>query len=337
MISVLFIFSCKVNSDKGREKMDQATDNVVSQINGLNSNEVTDAIKGFADLSSLHFDLKKSTTAEKFKLVTNLGVDIKKALINNFPGIFNHKSDHFSISEYAGTYTWNYSKDDWDFSSSPSDEIIIIFPSDKSTTNDCKFEWSKYSENSDYIPTKIYAVLYKNNKLISKIDYTGEYDSDDFPTLIQGELKLSSIKLKVDYKMKNNIANISTVLKNNGRTIDDFSGKFNVDKNNKCDWLFYKGSGTVKMYKVDNHINTGVLLKVKFDYDYTDINWDWDASDFNDHTKIKIYTSSDRLIGHVEINSSDCGATIVFNDGTTQDVCKYFDRIDDAIENDFDD
>ncbi len=337
LVSVLLVFSCKVSTKKGAEKMDDATDNVIAQINALDHSEVSDAIKGFADLGSLPIDEKKLSTSEKLKLITNVGVTIKRTLINRFPRIFNHKSDHFTISEYAGTYTWNFSTQDWDYSSSPSDKIVIIFPSNNSSTNDCKFEWSEYNENSDYIPTRIYAVLYMKDKLIGKIDYTGLFDSDYYPTLIDLELKISSIKLKLDYKMKDLVVDVSAVLKNNSRTIDDFSGKFYLDKNSKCS-EFYKGSGVFKTYKLDNGVNLGVLLKIKFKYDYTDEKCDWDDDDYNEHTKIKIYTSSDRLIGHVEYNySSDCGAEIVFNDGTVQDVCQYFDRIDDAIEDAFDD
>ncbi len=64
---------------------------------------------------------------------------------------------------------------------------------------------------------------------------------------------------------------------------------------------------------------------------------DADCDKVNDNMDIKIYTSSDRLIGEVICaDSDDCDMLILFNDGTTQSVCYYLDQIEKAIEDTFD-
>lgn len=336
LILVLFIFSCKVSTEKGKEKLDAASDNVLAQIDGLEESEFNDAAYGFFSTSLPSFDYKSfATTPENIKKVANIASTIKNAFINRFSGVFNKKigSDKMSLSDYAGTYTWNFTSQDWDFSDSPTDIVIFNFPSENSTTNDCRFEWLKYEEviaDDYYYPSVISAKLYKDDNQIGLLDVNVEYDAvAGVPNAVDFLLELNPMSFTIDYKFENKIISIDSKIKYKSRTIDKLETEL-VASTNDIDEIL-SGTGVFETYKIDKFMNTSVLLKIVFSFEEGDYE---SCDDFNNLTDIKIYASSNRLIGDVICDeNSDCGMIILFNDGTTEEVCTYFEKIETEIVN----
>ena len=227
----------------------------------------------------------------------------------------------------------------WKYEKTPSDKIILIFPSSTSITNDMRLEWSKYAEvktkDEDYQPTIIYAELFKNNHKVGLIDYTATWNTTfSYPTELKAKLQINPIKFDIELSFADKIMTLNTSVKKNMRTLDDLTAEvtFKDDTMDKVTKL----NGVFKTYDLNSTANTGVLMKIIFDADIAAINAKDDPScaDINSNMNIKLYASSNRLFATVEcVDSADCGANIVFTDGTTKSVCDYSDKLNRVLEN----
>lgn len=64
---------------------------------------------------------------------------------------FDHIDDNstFDLAHHAGTYTYNHSTEGWDFVNTPTNQVILIFPSDSTkTSNDMEFAITTFSTQS---------------------------------------------------------------------------------------------------------------------------------------------------------------------------------------------
>ncbi len=324
--------SCKVSSENGKDKLDVATDNIAKQIELINDTEFRDAAFGILNTEISDVNFKKSLKAENIIKIKEMSLGIKNSLLKTYPRIFNKKlgSNEFSISEYAGTYTWNNTTEEWDFEKNTS-SIIINFPSYKNSSNDCKFEWSKYEEiktnDGWYYPSVIYATLTQDKNQIAVVDVEVEYDLEtEIPIDGKVIIGLGKIELKTDWEFKNNTLAINVLLKKGLSKINDISSELTFD-NDKMNELI-SGEGVVKIHNIENSGG----LKIAFYFDNVD-DID-DCNDFNENIEIMISTLKNRRIGEVQCDdNNDCGFIIVFNDGTTESVCTYFEKLENEIEN----
>ncbi len=342
--------SCKMSSKKGKQLLDDATQNTTDQITALQSTDFISSVKDFINLDTDPFDgmdKKKSDfiNFRKISKIKNLGEKIKKGILKNYPKIFNKKfgSESFSLSKYAGTYTFKPADSSWTYSSTPSDKIIIIFPSKGSSTNDLRFEWTDYKEekfSDEYYPTVIKAYMYKNNKRIGLIDYQvkWKYASDVYPVSADITLELKPLKYYLEYSFENSIMKINTYISRNARRLDDLVAELKFKANN-LDTDVATVKGVFKTYNIKSAVNLSVLLRINFFIDYASMGDEPDCDVVNKNIDIKLYGSSGRYIGKVQCSDDedDCDASIVFDDGTTESVCTYFDKIEDALDDATDD
>ncbi|MBN2662736.1 MAG: hypothetical protein JXR68_03725 [Bacteroidales bacterium] len=336
-LSLIITFSsCKVSSEKGKEELDDATASIALQIELVNDTEFRNAALGILNLGTDGIDLKKGLNSDNIIKIREMSLSIRNLLIGTYPKIFNKKlgSEEFSLSEYQGTYTWNSSTEEWSHENNSS-SIIILFPSNNSTTNDCKLEWTKYEEiktnDGNYFPTVIYAILTQNDKEIALVDVNMEFDlSTELPIDGDVKIKLGKLAFDVDWTFIDNILKANVSLKNGMSKINDISTEL-VFNNKEMDELI-SGNGTVKMHNVENSGG----LKITFSFD--NLNTIEDCNDFNDEIEIKIYTLANRYIGEViqqEITDeyfSYCESYILFSDGTTEPVETYFNQLEKEIE-----
>ena len=337
---LFFAFSCtKVSTETGKEKLEDATQSIITEINLAQSSNIRYALSGLFDLSVGPFD--KSMFMENSQKLVNIGIETSSTIKKEFAKITNEKigTEAFDFASHCGTYTWQDTS--WSYSSSPSDQIIIIFPSENSTTNDCKLVWSKYEEvktnKGTYLPTIIYAELYYNDEKVAYLDFDVTYDlATEEPIKADVELFTDPFLFKVSFTFENNILDLQAKIKAKGYLKESLETKLTFTGTDEKELV--AGSGVAKVYEYDNNLLNNVVLKIVFDFDYTSLDMDnATCAQINDNTNIELYTSSGRQIGYVEcVEDDDCGAQVVFNDGTTQSVCYYTDRISQAIGNAFD-
>ena len=337
LLAIMISFSsCKVSSEKSKEKLDDGVDNLVKQIELLNDTEFRDAAFGILGTGTNGIDFKNSLKSENIIKIKEFSLSIRNSLLDNYPDLFNKKlgNEKFSLSEYAGTYTWNNSTEEWDYKDD-SESVIVIFPSQNNSSNDCKFEWSKYEEvktNDDYYyPTIIYATLSQDDKEIALVDVEIEYDlNTEIPIDGKVKLELGKLKFKADWTFEDKILKADVSLKKGMSKINEITTEI-VFNNDEMDEVI-SGEGVVKMHDIENSGG----LKITFNFD--NINTIDDCSDFNRNVEILIYTLANRRIGEVECDDNDdCGFIIIFNDGTTETVCTYFEKLENAIEDILDD
>ena len=333
LLAVVITFSsCKVNTENSKEKLDDGVDNIVKQIELINDTEFRNAAFGILGTGTNGIDFKNSLKAENIIKIKELSLGIRNSLLDNYPSIFNKKlgNQEFSLSEYAGTYSWNNSTEEWDYADNSS-SVIVLFPSLNNTSNDCKFEWSKYEEvktnNDYYYPSVIYATLSQDDNEIALVDVEIEYNLDtEIP--IDGKVifELGKLKLNTEWTFKDKILKVDVSLKKGMTKINEIETEL-VFSSHDMDELI-SGEGFIKMHDIENSGG----LKITFNFDNVD---DMNScSDFNRNVEIVIYTLANRRIGEVECDEDDdCGFIIVFNDGTTESVCTYFEKLEEAIEN----
>ncbi|MEA3451396.1 MAG: hypothetical protein U9Q83_05775, partial [Bacteroidota bacterium] len=189
---VLFFSACNVDSEKGANIVEEATQNTIDQVDLLLNSDFADA---FGAIFFVEFPFEEETKQNgsivDVKNINNLGTALTKSIVNKFPGVFDTKKPTefeglFDFASYTGTYTW--ADTIWVYESTPADMIVLIFPSPGSITNDLKLEWSAYEEvkiaNSDakeviynYYPTLITAEFFKDDKNIGGIDYLATWNT----------------------------------------------------------------------------------------------------------------------------------------------------------------
>lgn len=337
---VLFFASCSVKSDKGKEILDKAAQNSIDQIDALANSDFTDGIKSFffVDFPFDNNDPAKKLEVSDIKKIKNIGTELKNSIINKFPGVFNKKlgDTSFSMTPYAGTYTWNDTA--WTFSSTPTDKVILIFPSATSITNDLRFEWSTYTEikttDGFYYPSVIYAELFKDDQKIGLVDYNATWDlTFEYPLTLALKLQMNPMKFDINYTFDNSVATLDLHINKGMRTIDDLNAEVTF-KNDSMNEVTYV-RGQFKTYDLTSTMNTGVLLKVIFDANIEAIPDEATAADMNDNVSIEFYSSSNRLFATLEFTETgDCPMNFVFTeDGTTASFCDYADRIGNALYN----
>lgn len=335
---VIFLASCAVKADKGKEILDKAAQNTIDQIDALSNSDFTDGIKSFFFVDDPFDQPTKKLEVSDINKIKNIGTALKNSIIKKFPGVFNKKfgDTTFSLASYAGTYTWNDTA--WTFSSTPADKIILIFPSPTSITNDLRLEWSTYAEvkaNDDYYyPTEIYAELFKDNKKIGVVDYKATWNLDfQYPLTVDAKLQLDPMKFDINYTFESSISTLDAHVSKGMRTLDDIHAEVTFKNDSMYDVTYAKGQ--FKTYDLTSSVNTGVLMKVIFDANIEALPDSPTAADLNDNVSIEFYSSSNRLFANIEFNDSDeCPMNFVFTeDGSKESVCDYIDRIGNAMEN----
>ncbi len=344
LLSILMFFaSCDVkNSENGKKIISKASQNIVDQIDALVNSNFSDAAKGFIYVDQ-PFDISGDNDNKKSKVqniskVKNIGIALKNSITKKFPKIFNKKfgDTTFSLTPYFGTYTWQDTM--WVFKNSPTDKVILIFPSPSSITNDLRLEWSKYEEvktnDNTYLPTVIYAEFFKDNHKIGKIDYSATWNLKyDYPTVLSAKVFLDPLKFKIDYSFADNKATLNASAVKGLRTLDDVNTEITFKNDSMNDVTYVKG--IFKTYDLNSSVNTGVLLKIKFDVNVAKIPDEATADQVNSNSTIELYASSGRLVATViatDNDDDDCDVLLKYNDGTTESLCDYTDNISDAVD-----
>lgn len=112
------------------------------------------------------------------------------------------KNKRFNFPSFAGKYTWNKSKKDWDVNK-PHSTIAVYFPSSETqATNNCEAGIKEYTDKSCdiegkaiYLPTKASAYFSKDGTTLASVDVTAEYTGYGIPQKAAAEVYAKPVKI----------------------------------------------------------------------------------------------------------------------------------------------
>jgi len=293
---------------------------------------------------------------DPFSTQKNLG--LSQDFITNISEVLNPEQvytekagdTHFIFDDHTGTYTWQ-SENTWLVElDSPSDAIVIEFPTDTAnfseTGNNAVLTISDYEEEeimtdtgATWMPVKLTAKLEINDTEYVNVDYSLTLDSDGNPTAVNMTLYLNPYSYELEFtsntmmfslfKDGEDRALLSTDLEvtfvnSDMEEVEEINGNFQMGNVNFDGW--------VKPYALSDSSQ------------YQDVQSMGDIADqMNENMNIKVYKFDSgakmaNLIFDVNENSEYpiMGSIILafeYNDGTTEDAGPYFESIITQIEN----
>lgn len=202
-----------------------------------------------ATLDSLSSNLDQLSNGSFFQAETQFlniknGVALDNAwadlVVNGFGDVVDggnvFADNRFAFSGVAGKYTWNRTSSTW--TKTTNSTVVALFPSSKtSTTNNCEFGITKYTDksvtiNSDaiYLPTAANVYLKKDNVQIASLDLAATYNTSGLPT-----------NASVQLYLKPTTTSVSTIRKGDNKYGLAFSI---VNENNKANEFSVQGDVT---------------------------------------------------------------------------------------------
>ncbi|RLD55722.1 MAG: hypothetical protein DRJ01_16255 [Bacteroidetes bacterium] len=234
--------------------------------------------------------------------------------------------ENFDFASNVGTYTWNAQYQNWDIQhGTPSDKIIINFPTQESTTNNAVLTINSYTEqqftdDSDtwYQPTHVNANLYVNQIKYVDVDFDAAYNSDGDPTSITGTLFLKPFTLTVSVEKSNTKITERITLKKDNDTIIDINLIVSFSDVTLEDVTEIEGYIQIGHIKLKGEVNVVALDSLQAAPT---------VEQLNENINLSLYTDTDKKIGDLEFITAlngEIDLQIVFNDGTTELASHYF-------------
>lgn len=229
MASVLF-FACNddedetLSPDEAKAELEQVSTDMSTYMNEMESSD------GMAALNALMikpnpFAVVKSTDYSDSDVFKN----IQKYLLpaNYLELKSNEKAiaeNRFDFNAWVGTYTWNATDENWDIqSNTPSDKIIIEYPTEGSQTNNATLtihtyedveitETDDYGTYTSYEPTTIIADIYVNDVRVVDISMNANWitsgETAGEPTSMDVSVYLTPFEFTVDFSNSGNNASV---------------------------------------------------------------------------------------------------------------------------------
>jgi hypothetical protein len=185
-----FLIACKPenkNEINGSTTVEQDKEFINSKVT-----ETLNCIKNFRDGESIkaliNFFKLNAGDVENEAWIETMASALETTRLNNIQidEVNNYK---FNFSDFTGVYSWDILNKEFDYSPN-NNSIIIKFPSapDQSKNNitisltNYKDQIFKANAENIYLPTAITANIIKDEKEIFKLNYSGDYNTVDFPT-----------------------------------------------------------------------------------------------------------------------------------------------------------
>lgn len=112
------------------------------------------------------------------------------------------------FEEHAGTYTWNVSTQKWDYSSEPTDKILLVFPengpegADNNVTitlHDFEEEWFEDEWSSWTQPTALHMDMFIDGTKEGELLFSASYHTNGEPQNLSIDLFLNPIHLDLSF------------------------------------------------------------------------------------------------------------------------------------------
>jgi hypothetical protein len=166
--------------EQDKEFINAKVTETLNCINNIKDGESIKALVNFLQLNA--GDIQNEAWLE------TMTAALEETPLNNIQ-IDEENKYRFNFSNFTGEYSWDAFNEQFNFSSN-SNSIVINFPSSPDqTSNNIRITLSKYQDNlfqvnaeNIFLPTAIIANITKDGKEIFSLNYSGEYNTMDFPT-----------------------------------------------------------------------------------------------------------------------------------------------------------
>ncbi len=239
----------------------------------------------------------------------------------------------FNFYNYVGTYTWNFTTETWSKNNSPSDKIILEFPSEKNnSTNNAILTLNSYNDQSVtfdgeqyWLPTSLQMDLKVDNAEILNLTVNNvSYYNGDFsiPTDIDIDLTIvpynfsikanreSSTKFHFDVEYDNNGSDNFSFVADVTLAHSDYE---NIDFEEDITYA----TGEIKYDNLSFPFECDIESLMAFD--------DPTESQINSLINVDVFFNSIK-IGDLEYqdNSGDIEIFIIYKDGSSENTDRYY-------------
>lgn len=254
-----------------------------------------------------------------------------------------YKSDGFDFDAHKGTYTWNSNTQWWDKTTN-ANYIVIIFPTEGSTTNNAELTISKYTEDTYFNPTEIEAKLEVNDIKVIEIDFSATWEIDDpksldvsiflKPFTFDGGFNLATTSASANFSI---IYNTTKIFSTNLSVT--FTDDTQDDIKKITGYIQYRDikiSAAINLYnieKIREELGTPMSSYTTLDEALEAINKEIDAK----------VTKNGALVAEIELAFNTDTSSIypiipvlVFSDGSSEPAMPYFESFITSIQEFFD-
>jgi len=358
LLFVIFAASCK--KEKEKEPQPTARQNLTT-VSQQGAGEVTSITNGEGATTMFSFDafLTKDSSALNRQQSRNVKSRVQR-FIRNLPfnkGNVNGRVEmdttgNFDFNAHKGTYTWNATSDSWDFDSTNTTTIKIIFPSDtlQPTVTDAVLTISVYTQSQIlvedttdigpplhyyYLPTALTADLFVGPTKYASVDFTATWNSDGEPTALDLTLFVKPYTLTIAFTSGTDQVTVTAALNDGTIDIVGIGGPFVVN--------FVPGTAKEDVKDIDGYVSYRELklqTSSPINVEALDLLLDPKAVNFNQHINVDVLYSNS-TIGSIlfEDDPNMLGEILVyilFNDGTKEPAETYLCPIQENMCTEFD-
>lgn len=142
------------------------------------------------------------------KPMNQLRDNIMKNNVNSLETFNGQMKVMAAENDVWGTYTWNPSKEDFDFVASTTKGITALFPATEGSTSNTGELKINYSESNvaapdtdpvQYMPSSISLVLKVSGTVAMKADFSGSYNLDATPKKVTQTLEIEKYNWKLEF------------------------------------------------------------------------------------------------------------------------------------------
>ncbi|NBC83972.1 MAG: hypothetical protein GVY19_11430 [Bacteroidetes bacterium] len=187
------------------------------------------------------------------KSIDIMNVESEREIRNHLSSSFKSltETDPSLMDEFndvAGTYSWNFDTEEWDFSSSPTDAIIFEFPGDTLTaTNNATLTidnlttktidqalWEEVAEEGDIfpgdVPTSLDVTLEYEDETVSSITFSASYMDNGLPTNVTLTLAIGTYSFSTELNhTQNKNVNLTFNFSSASQTLMELYGEVSGD------------------------------------------------------------------------------------------------------------
>jgi hypothetical protein len=335
--------SCNDDDDKGggqlskgdaQAKLSQFNSDATSDLQELADANGLEAMQDFFDLTSIDDPLDGGRIASdknKFRaFLRDKGREFRSvfAPAASVKGRTNGE-EPFDFDNNTGTYAWDSELQEFVYQGDAG-SVIILFPTEGSTTNNAKLQITAYDEqlvedewgDSYYEPTVINASLFVNEVKQAELDLNIDYDDAGFPLSADIEVMVTPFTASLTFDVSNSTSStISFSLLNNQQTVIATSVTVKYADASKSEESLSSLEGFVQFKN----------LKLQGTIDAEGANGE--EVDFNDFVKLALYADNAKIGDIVFVTENEQAIPYVkYADGSQEKLEVVLQPVVDEIE-----
>ena len=249
--------------------------------------------------------------------------------------VFNIEFENFNYSSHVGNYNWNATTQEWDFTNNTNNTMVFMFPHDEnSTANNVELAITSYTsqivtfdgENSEF-PTALTGHIKKNNVELFNISLSNvvyEVNSNfSFPSNLDLSINTAPFTHTINLSRNSSTEfNFSYGLQNNGSCVTSITSTIVLNTSDYANIVgfedFSHAFGTVlhQDFEVRYSAEIDNLAVIDGDLTPTQINQYINADAYYNNAKVGDLVYNEDTNGDVFV-------TIIYQDGTSDDVTRY--------------